>query len=68
MKPVEVERVKEWKIEKILNKIKVKGVVKYLVQQKGFTVEHDSQKRKEDLENAKEMITEFEGRETIEVR
>ena len=32
MKPVEVERVKEWKIEKILNKIKVKGVVKYLVQ------------------------------------
>jgi len=32
MKPVEVERVKEWKIEKMLNKIKVKGVVKYLVQ------------------------------------
>jgi len=30
-KPVEVEEVKEWKVEKILNKIKIRGVVKYLV-------------------------------------
>jgi len=29
MKPVEVERIKEW--EKILNKRKIRGVVKYLV-------------------------------------
>jgi len=31
VKPVEVEEVKEWKVEKILNKRKVRGVVKYLV-------------------------------------
>ena len=32
VKPIKVERVKEWDIEKILNKRKVKEVVKYLVQ------------------------------------
>jgi len=38
---VEVERVKKWEIEKILNKRKIKGVEKYLVYWKRFTVEHD---------------------------
>ena len=32
VKLVEVEGVKEWEIKKILNKRKIKGVVKYLVQ------------------------------------
>jgi len=31
-KPIEVEGVKEWEIEKILNKKKVREVDKYLVQ------------------------------------
>ena len=31
VKPVEVEEVKEWEVERILNKKKVKEVVKYLV-------------------------------------
>jgi len=31
MKLVKVDRVEEWEVEKILNKRKVKGVVKYLV-------------------------------------
>ena len=31
-KPVEVEGVKEWEVEKILNKQKIRGVKKYLVQ------------------------------------
>jgi len=30
-KPVEVEGVEEWKVEKILNKKKMRGVEKYLV-------------------------------------
>ena len=30
-KPIEVERVNGWKIEKILNKKKIRGVEKYLV-------------------------------------
>jgi len=42
VKLVEVEEVKEWKVEKILNKQKIRGVVKYLVQWKGFIVEYDS--------------------------
>jgi len=32
VKLVEVEEAKEWEVEKILNKRKVIGVVKYLVQ------------------------------------
>jgi len=35
-KPVEVEGIKEWKVEKILNKKKIRGVEKYLVWWKGF--------------------------------
>ena len=30
-KPVEVEGVEEWEVEKILNKRKIRGVEKYLV-------------------------------------
>ena len=30
-KPIEIEGVKEWKIVKILNKRKIRGVNKYLV-------------------------------------
>jgi len=30
-KPVEVEEVEEWEVEKILNKKKMRGVVKYLI-------------------------------------
>jgi len=31
VKPVKVEEIEEWEVEKILNKRKVKRVVKYLV-------------------------------------
>ena len=31
VKPVIVEGVKEWEIEKILNKRKIRGVIKYLI-------------------------------------
>jgi len=31
-KPIEVKGVKEWEVEKILNKRKIRGVKKYLVQ------------------------------------
>ena len=30
--------------------------------------EHNSQEKKEDLENAKEMVAEFEGRLNVKVR
>jgi len=41
-KPVEVEGVEKWEVEKILNKKKMRGVEKYLVRWKGFTVEHNT--------------------------
>ena len=30
-KPIEIEGVEEWEIEKILNKRKIKGVERYLI-------------------------------------
>ena len=42
--------------------------MKYLVQWKGFMAEHDSQEKKENLENIKELVAEFEGRMNVEVR
>ena len=41
LKPAEADREKKWKVEKVLNKQKVRGVIKYLVQWKRFTAEHD---------------------------
>ena len=64
-KPVEVEGVEEWEVEKILNKKKTRGVTKYLVQWKGFTAEGDTWEREENLKNAEELIKEFERREVV---
>jgi len=63
-----VAGVKEWEVEKILNKRKIRGVDKYLVQWKGFIAEHDTWEKREDLGNAKEALEEFEGRMDAEVR
>ena len=64
-KPVEIEGVEEWEVEKILNKKKIRGVAKYLVQWKGFTAEGDTWERKENLKNAEELIKEFEQEEVV---
>ena len=64
-KPVEVEGVEEWEVEKILNKKKIRGVVKYLVWWKGFMAEGDTWEREENLKNAEELIKEFERREVV---
>ena len=66
-KPVEVEGVEEWKVERILNKRK-RGVNKYLVQWKRFMAEHDSWKKEEDLENTRELVNKFEEGLREEVR
>ena len=63
-----MEGVKEWEVERILNKRKVKGVVKYLVWWKGIIAEHNSWEKKEDFKNIKELVTEFERRMDMEVR
>ena len=41
-KPIEVEGAKEWEVERILNKKKIRGVEKYLVWWKGFMAEGDT--------------------------
>jgi len=67
-KPIEIKGVKEWEIEKILNKRKIRGVDKYLVQWKEFMAEHDTWEREKDLGNTREVLEEFEGRMNTEVR
>ena len=67
-KPIEVERVKEWEVEKILNKRKIREVEKYLVQWKRFTVKYDTWEREEDLGNARKAVGEFERRMSAEIR
>jgi len=67
-KPVEVEGVEEWEVEKILNKRKIREVEKYLVWWKRFTAEGDTWERIENLKNAEEAIKEFEGKMSVEVR
>jgi len=64
-KSVEVEGVKEWEVEKILNKKKMRGVEKYLIWWKGFTVKGDTWERRENLKNAEELIEEFEREEVV---
>ena len=59
-KPVEVEEVKEWEVEKILNKKKIREVVKYLIWWKDFMAKGDTWERRENLKNAEELIEEFE--------
>ena len=41
-KLMEVEGVEEWEVKKILNKKKIRGVEKYLVRWKRFTVKHNT--------------------------
>ena len=66
-KLIKVEGMKEWEVEKILNKKKIRGVVKYLIQWKGFMAEGDTWERRENLKNAEELIKEFKQR-GVEVR
>ena len=58
--PVIIKGEEEQKVERILNKQQVREKDKYLVYWKGFTVESDIWERKENLENTKEAIKEFE--------
>jgi len=67
-KPIEVEGAEEWEVERILNKKKIRGVEKYLVQWKGFIAKGDTWERKENLKNAGEALEEFEGRMNAEIR
>ena len=64
-KPIEVEGIEEWEVEKVLNKKKIRGVEKYLIRWKGFTVEGNTWEGKENLKNAEKLIEEFERGEVV---
>ena len=66
VKSVEVNKVKEWEVEKTLNKRKVQEVIKYLVYQKRFIIEN--KRKKKNLENAKKTVAKFKRRLSKEVR
>jgi len=58
-------------VEKILNKRMVRGKEKFLVRWKGYMAEEDTWESRENLENAKELVEEFEreyGEEVEELR
>jgi len=58
-KPVIIEGEEEFKVEKIINKRTVRGKEKFLVRWKGYTAEEDIWENRENLENAKELVEEF---------
>jgi len=58
--PVIIEEEEEWKVERILIKQRIRGKDKYLVQWKGFMAELDTWEGKENLEDTREAIEEYE--------
>ena len=69
--PMVIEGEEEWEVEKILNKRKVQGKDKFLVRWKGFTAEGDTWESRENLQNAGDLLKEFEEeyrRDNKEVR
>ena len=68
IKLVKVDRVEKWEVEKILNKRKIREVVKYLVYWKEFTAGNNIWEKEKNLENIKRIVAEFERRKSAEVR
>jgi len=67
--PMIIKGEEEWEVEKIMNKRRVRGKDKYLVQWKGCTAEEDTWESRENLKNASDLVEEFEkeyGREEEE--
>jgi len=71
LQPVVIDRKEEYKVEKILNKRKVQGKDRFLVQWKEYIAEANTWEERENLENTKELVKEFKreyGEEAKEVR
>ena len=68
LKLVIIKEEEEFKVEKIINKRTVRGKEKFLVRWKGYMVEKDTWENRENLENTKELVEEFERtyREEVE--
>ena len=62
-----IEGQEEFKIEKIINKRMIREKEKFLVRWKEYMVEEDTWENKENLENIKELVEEFERKYREEV-
>jgi len=67
-KLVIIEGEEEFEVEKILNKRMVRGKEKFLVRWKGYMAGEDTWENRENLENAKELVEEFEREHREEVK
>jgi len=70
-KSVIIKGEEEFEVKKILNKRVIWGKEKFLVRWKGYTAKGDTWESRENLENTKELVEEFErkyGEETEELR
>jgi len=59
-KSVIIEEIEEIEVEKILNKRIVREKEKFLVRWKGYMAKEDTWENRENLENTKELVEEFE--------
>jgi len=59
-KPVIIEGKEEFEVEKIINRRTVRGKEKFLVRWKGYMAEEDTWESRENLENTKGLVEEFE--------
>ena len=64
---VEIDGEKEYEVENILNIRDVRGKLKYLVRWKRYMAEEDTQERLKNLENAMNLVEEFEKKIREEV-
>jgi len=55
-----IEGQEEFEVEEILNKRTIREKEKFLVRWKGYMAEEDTWKNRENLENTKELVEEFE--------
>jgi len=67
LKLVIIEGEEEFKVKKILNKRVVREKKKFLVRWKRYIAEEDTWESRENLENAKELVNEFERKYGKEV-
>ena len=66
-KLVIIKGEEEFEVEKILNKRTIRGKEKFLVRWKGYMMEENTWESRENLENAKELVEEFEREDRKEV-